>query len=76
MNCTVCKSTLKPGKTALTFQMSDDRIVVIRDVPAMICEECGDESIDVETAKNVEKQVEKALSDGIKMGFIDFNNAA
>jgi hypothetical protein len=56
--------------------MSDDRIVVIRDVPAMICEECGDESIDVETAKNVEKQVQKALSDGIKMGFIDFNNAA
>jgi len=42
----------------------------------MICEECGDESIDHETAKNVERQVQKALSDGIKMGFIDFNHAA
>lgn len=76
MKCTICKSALKPGKTALTFQMDGDRIVVIRDVQAMVCEECGEESIDFETAKNVEKQVQKALTDGIKMGFIDFNNAA
>lgn len=76
MKCPSCKSNLKEGTTALTFQMSDDRIVVVRDVPALICEECGDESIDMNIAKIVEEQVHKALSDGIRMGFIDFNNAA
>tara|TARA_R100001143_G_C3359955_1_gene134827 strand:- start:7208 stop:7378 length:171 start_codon:yes stop_codon:yes gene_type:complete len=56
--------------------MDPNQIVVVRDVPAWICEQCGEESVDMSVSKKVEKQVEKALSDGIRMGFIDFNHAA
>lgn len=56
--------------------MASNRIVVVRDVPAWICDQCGEESVDINISKKVEKQVEKALSDGIRMGFIDFNHAA
>jgi len=76
MKCTYCKSDLKKGTTTLTFQMEPNQIVVVRDVPAWICEQCGEESVDMSVSKKVEKQVEKALSDGIRMGFIDFNHAA
>lgn len=76
MKCPYCKSDLKEGTTALTFQMDPNQIVVVRDVPAWICEQCGEESVDISVSKKVEKQVEQALSDGIRMGFIDFNHAA
>lgn len=76
MKCTYCKSDLKKGSTTLTFQMEPNKIVVVRDVPAWICEQCGEESVDMSVSKKVEKQVEKALNDGVRMGFIDFNHAA
>ncbi|NOX87524.1 MAG: type II toxin-antitoxin system MqsA family antitoxin [Calditrichaeota bacterium] len=76
MKCPFCKSELKSGKTVLTFQMGSNRILVVKDVPALICEQCGEESIDIETSKNVEKLVHKALSDGISMGFIEYTSAA
>jgi YgiT-type zinc finger domain-containing protein len=67
---------MKKGKTVLTFQMSDAEIVVVRDVPALVCDQCGEEYVDNDTAKKVEEKVERALADGLKMGFIDFNTAA
>ncbi|MBU1680187.1 MAG: YgiT-type zinc finger protein [Bacteroidetes bacterium] len=76
MKCPYCDNILKEGKTALTFQMSDDRIIVVKDVPALICEECGEESVDIKDSKIVEKLVHKAIADGITMGFIIYNNAA
>jgi YgiT-type zinc finger domain-containing protein len=76
MKCPFCKFSLKQGTTVLTFQINPTQIVVVKGVPALICEQCGEESVDLETAKIVEKQVEKAIADGIQMGFIDFNHAA
>jgi len=76
MNCPYCKSELKEGKTALTFQMGEGRIIVVKDVPALICEQCGEESINLENSKVVERLVQKAVADGITMGFIEYNNAA
>ncbi len=67
---------MEKGKTVMTFQMGEWEIVVIRDVPALICEQCGEEYVDNDTAKKVEEKVERALADGITMGFIDFNTAA
>lgn len=76
MNCPYCTSEMKKGKAVLTFQMSDAEIVVVHDVPALVCDQCGEEYVDNATAKKVEEKVEKALADGLKMGFIDFNAAA
>lgn len=76
MKCLYCKSNLKEGETALTFQMGNDRIIVVKDVPALICEECGEESIDIKESKIVEQLVHRAIADGIKMGFIEYYTAA
>ena len=76
MNCPYCASGMEKGKTVLTFQMSDAEIVVVHDVPALVCDQCGEEYVDNGTAKKVEEKVERALADGLKMGFINFNPAA
>ena len=76
MKCPHCKSELKQGTNVLTFQLNSNQIVVVKDVPALVCEQCGDESLDLETSKIVEKQVQQAVADGIQMGFINFNTAA
>lgn len=76
MNCPYCKNELKEGATALTFQMDEGKIIVVKDVPALICEQCGEESISLDNSKVVERLVQKALADGITMGFIEYNNAA
>jgi len=76
MKCPYCQNDLKEGKTVLTFQMGKDKIIVVKDVPALICEQCGEDSVDISDSKIVERLVQKAVSDGITMGFIEYNNAA
>ena len=42
MKCTICKTGhTHPGITSVTMQR-DNTVVVIRDVPAEICEDCGE----------------------------------
>lgn len=76
MKCPFCNTDLKKGKTILTFQMEEDKIIVVKDVPAIICEECGEESVGIKESKIVEKLVYKAIADGIRMGFIEYRFAA
>ncbi|MDZ7721986.1 MAG: YgiT-type zinc finger protein [candidate division KSB1 bacterium] len=76
MKCAFCKGELLNGKTVLTFQMSENRIIGVKNVPALICEQCGEESVDFKGSQIVEKNVKNAVSDGMVMGFIDYNDAA
>lgn len=76
MKCSLCRSELIESKTVLTFQMDSNKIIVVKDVPALVCEQCGEESLDLQTSKNVEKLVHKAVADGISMGFIEYSYAA
>ena len=42
MKCTICKTGhTHPGVTTVTLQR-DNTVVIIRDVPAEICEDCGE----------------------------------
>ena len=76
MKCPFCETVLKEGKTTLTFQMESSKIIVVRDVPALICEQCGEESIHIKDSESVERLVHKAIEDGISMGFIEYKDAA
>ena len=50
MKCTICKTgETHPGTTTVTLQR-DNSVVVIRDVPAEICENCGDYYLSEPTA--------------------------
>lgn len=57
--CPICGGTKKAGKTTYTVDPGFG-VVVVRDVPAMICSQCGEEWIDNATARDLEKIVNEA----------------
>ena len=76
MHCPTCESRMVTGKTTLTFDKGPEQTIVIKEVPAQVCEQCGETYIDLDISKQVEKLVIKAQKDGIKMGFLSFQPAA
>lgn len=56
MNCFVCKGTLE--KKATTFMVDlGNCIVIVKNVPSMVCSQCGEVSYDNEVAKQLEQIV-------------------
>jgi YgiT-type zinc finger domain-containing protein len=62
MKCSLCKTGVThPGKTTVTLER-DESVVVIRGVPAEICEDCGEYFLDEVTAREVYTSAEQACS--------------
>jgi len=57
--CPLCGGEKRPGKTTYTVE-TEFGLVVIRNVPAMLCSQCGEEWIGVSTAKALEKLMGEA----------------
>jgi YgiT-type zinc finger domain-containing protein len=61
MRCVICKSgDTAPGKVTVTLQRGET-VIVIRDVPAAICENCGEYYLDEAVASKVYRQGEEAV---------------
>ena len=59
MKCTICKTGhTHPGITTVTLQR-DNTVVVIRDVPAEICEDCGEYYLSAPIARRVYADAEE-----------------
>ena len=62
MKCTICKTGhTHRGVTTVTLQR-DNTVVVIRDVPAEICEDCGEYYLGGTIAHRVYADAEKAAA--------------
>jgi len=71
MKCPFCKGDMKEGKTSLPYEIGE-RLIVVRNVPALVCEQCGEVFIEMKVAKKVEKIVNSAVTNGISLGFLDY----
>jgi len=61
MKCVICKTgDTHPGKTTITLQRGRT-VVVIRDVPAEICEDCGEYYLDDATTHRVYADAEQSF---------------
>ena len=59
MKCTICKTGhTHPGITTVTLQR-DNMVVVIRDVPAEVCEDCGEYYLSETVARRVYADAEE-----------------
>jgi YgiT-type zinc finger domain-containing protein len=76
MRCPLCKGEMKEGKTILPYELGKEQVIVLLDVPALICEQCGDEFVDINVTRNIEKILDKVKSDGMRMGFVEYRKAA
>lgn len=57
--CPLCKGTKKDGKTTFTVDLGIG-VVVVRDVPATVCSQCGADWIKDTIAAKLEKIVDDA----------------
>lgn len=57
--CPVCGGLKQPGHTTFTADLGEN-LVVIRNVPAKICQQCGDEWLEDKVFQQIEQIVEKA----------------
>lgn len=58
-HCPLCGGRKVPGKTTYSVDLGFG-VVVVRNVPATICAQCGEEWIGSETSRKLEKLVEEA----------------
>jgi len=60
MKCVICKTgDTHPGTTTVTLQRART-VVVIRDVPAEICEDCGEYYLDATATRRVYADAEQS----------------
>lgn len=61
--CAICGGKRKNGMTTFTAEFGSD-IVVIRDVPAIVCSQCGEDWIADDVAERLENIVKQAKKSG------------
>ncbi|MBI5141538.1 MAG: type II toxin-antitoxin system MqsA family antitoxin [Nitrospirae bacterium] len=61
MKCVICRTgETEYGKTTVTLQR-ESTVVLIKDVPAQICRNCGEYYLDEPVAAHVYAEAEKAV---------------
>jgi YgiT-type zinc finger domain-containing protein len=72
MKCVVCRQgETRPGKTTVVLQR-DDATVVINDVPARVCENCGEEYVDDKVAESVLASAQASARAGVRVEIRDY----
>jgi YgiT-type zinc finger domain-containing protein len=59
MKCAMCGGSTKKGRVTVSIDTGDG-VVVVRNVPARVCSQCGEEWIDDKSAERVEQIVDTA----------------
>ena len=67
MKCLMCKneSTVE-GTTTVTFER-DGMTLVVRNVPAQVCTNCGEAYVDEETSSRLLESAERAAREGVEL---------
>ena len=67
MICPICRSgNTPPGFASVTLER-DSTTLLFKDVPAQVCENCGEEFIDETTSASLLSTAETAVSEGAQV---------
>lgn len=76
MECVICKNgTTVPGKVTVTLERGNS-IIAIKEVPANVCNNCGEYYLSAEMTKEVLKKAEEAIEKGVELEVINMNSVA
>ena len=76
MKCVICKNgTTKSGLVTFTLER-DSIIVVFKNVPALICQNCGDFYLTSETTDLLLQKANNTLDKGVEFEIINLKFAA
>ena len=67
MRCVICKhGDTRPGTATVTLTR-DQLTLVVKDVPANVCENCGEEYVDEATSKQLFRMAEEVARAGVQV---------
>jgi YgiT-type zinc finger domain-containing protein len=76
MKCVICKhGETKDGTATITLERGNSTIV-FKDVPAQICNNCGEKYVDSKTTKNLLKKANELVKNGTEVDIRKFQVAA
>jgi YgiT-type zinc finger domain-containing protein len=72
MRCVICKgSEVKPGTTTFTVER-EQMTLVLKEVPARVCQQCGEAYFDEATTQRIEEIAEAAEHNGVQVAVQDY----
>ena len=71
MNCFMCKGNLEEKKVNYVVDLGET-IIIIKNVPAKVCTQCGEQYFDDVTAENIEKIVKQLKQLAIEITIVDY----
>ena len=72
MNCFVCKTgRMKPGNATVVLT-KDRSTAIFKDVPALICDDCGEYYLDEATTADIYDRADRAFSSGQEVAISTF----
>lgn len=76
MDCVICKNgTTEPGKVTVTLERGSS-LIAIKEVPAYVCNNCGEYYLSAEMTKEVLKKAEEAFGKGVEIEVIKMTSIA
>ena len=74
--CTTCRNgMMRAGHTTVTFD-KNNVVIVFRNVPAKVCDVCGDYVIEGSIAKALLKTAKEERAKGHEISILNYNKAA
>ncbi len=76
MKCPSCRGGMEKGTTSLPYESGRDKLIVVREVPALVCTQCGEVFIASPDLKRVEVLLNSVEKSGMTLGFMEYRKAA
>ena len=72
MTCVICKTgETKPGHTTVTLNRGETTVIV-KNVPADICDNCGEYYLEEDVARQVREKAERAVKNGAEVEIVRY----
>ncbi len=75
MTCLLCKGEMKPGTTIHAVQLKNC-VVVIKNVPCLKCEQCGEVVLSADTVEKIERILHTVEKAAAEIAVVDFASSA
>jgi YgiT-type zinc finger domain-containing protein len=76
MNCVICKNgDTRPGLVTVSLER-EGAIIVFKNVPALVCRNCGDYYLDEQTTSLLLDKATQTTGKGVEFEIINFKPAA
>ncbi len=72
MKCTICEiGNMKDGRVTVTLER-DESIIIVKKVPALVCENCGEYVLNEAVAKKLMDRAEQAVSNNAEVEILQY----